>query len=248
MHRKLVVRHHQPRRAATLWVLAALALIAGGYGLFELGRIDGGYRSIQTNQERAFLERQLEQAESTIVSLRQRVALLERSRDIDEEAYTDVRDQLAVQQREVQELQEELAFYKGIVSPADGRSGLRVQRLEIEPSPSGDAADFRLMLVQAVSHDRMVSGQARLTVHGTRDGTPASHDLAEISEGDPALAYSFRYFQELQGRMVLPEGFRPERVDVSLEPSDRGGEAVTRSFDWGDEISAVRAGGSDDVG
>jgi len=46
----------------------------------------------------------------------------------------------------------------------------------------------------------------------------------------PAQAYSFRYFQQLRGSVMLPEGFTPQRVRVSLRGD---GAALEQTLPWG---------------
>ncbi|HSX63806.1 MAG TPA: DUF6776 family protein, partial [Pseudoxanthomonas sp.] len=41
--------------------------------------------------------------------------------------------------------------------------------------------------------------------------------------------YSFRYFQQLDGNVMLPADFTPQRVKVQLRGED---VAVEQAFDW----------------
>ena len=45
----------------------------------------------------------------------------------------------------------------------------------------------------------------------------------------PGQTYSFRYFQALEGQVMLPPDFTPQRVRVLLDGED---VAVEQSFDW----------------
>ncbi|MCA1714848.1 MAG: hypothetical protein LC715_06995 [Gammaproteobacteria bacterium] len=51
------------------------------------------------------------------------------------------------------------------------------------------------------------------------------------------MAYSFKYFQQVEGDLVLPPGMKPLRVTVRLLPA--GGAAVEESFAW---VDATRPG------
>ena len=48
----------------------------------------------------------------------------------------------------------------------------------------------------------------------------------------PPVAYSFKYFQQVEGDVFLPAGFSPVRVEVRLQP--RSGGSVSESFTWAD--------------
>ena len=56
------------------------------------------------------------------------------------------------------------------------------------------------------------------------------------------LSFSFKYFQQLDGNLVLPDGFTPSRVRVVVK--SKGGEQTEQAFAW-DE--ALAAGENDDV-
>ena len=71
----------------------------------------------------------------------------------------------------------------------------------------------------------------RFTVEGVRGGKLASIGWDELLQRKEAggQGYSFRYFQELDGSVMLPKDFTPQRVRVSL--TGPGGSA-TQTFDW----------------
>ena len=112
--------------------------------------------------------------------LKQEVALLETHREIDREAYKEVEGSLTALQAKIQEQRDAIAFYRGIVSPADGKSGLRVQDLKLTRGNAEREFNLRLVLVQAMQHDRKVSGDVRMTVQGSQDGEEKSYEVAEL--------------------------------------------------------------------
>ncbi len=220
------------------WVLACAVLVLVGvaYLAFELGRVRGGYSFIDAAGQRAELMGQVAGLQDDNEGLRRQVAVLETAREVDREAYDQVEANLGDLQARIQAQEEELAFYRGIVAPEDGAAGLKVQALELFPVDLEANVRFRLhlVLVQAVKHDRRVSGVVNLVVAGERDGVAVSYPLSELTEdeGFEKLAFSFRYFQDFQTELTLPDNFRPRRVEVQLRPSGRGAKLVERVFDW----------------
>ena len=233
---RLIARPSSPGRTWGLAGFALAVLAAAGYLLFELGRVRSGYSLVDAQQRRAELKQEIEELDALNEQLRQRIAVLETSQEVDKEAYRQVEDNLADLQSRIQTQEEELAFYRGIVSPEDGVAGLRIQELELLPRDAETDRRFllRLVLVQAVKHDRRVSGVVNLEVAGQRDGETVSYPLGELVAEDSAasLAFSFRYFQDFQKELVLPTGFKPDRVEVELRPKGRGAKPVARVFDW----------------
>jgi hypothetical protein len=222
---------------------STVLLPALGYLCFELGRYQSGYSMLDQRREMAQARQQLTEEREASEELRRQVAILQTSREIDRETYARVEADLGELQAQIQAQEEELVFYRGIVSPQDGVAGLRIQSLEVVPADAERHYVLRLVLVQAIVHSRRVAGVVRLHLQGTLDGQPVSYDLEELAtgEGNEAggydMAYSFRYFQGLESEVVLPVGFEPASLLVEIWPSEPRGERVDQTFEW----SAVAA-------
>ncbi|NND59449.1 MAG: hypothetical protein HKN49_04200 [Gammaproteobacteria bacterium] len=234
MHKsKLVVKPHRPRRARVVWLTLSLAAVLGGFILYEYGQYRGGFNQRAADQQAAALNARIVALNTENDRLRQRIATLETSLQVDHEAYDKVENTLADLQAEIQAQREELAFYRGIVSPPDGATGLQIREMELTEGPQASLYRVRLVLVQASRHDRRVSGVVSLSVEGARNGAPVTYSLADLSPGDNTpLGFSFRYFQDLEQELVLPEGFVPDRVNVEVSPRGRRAQVIRRSFDW----------------
>ncbi len=213
--------------------LALLAIVTA-YLVFEYGRIRAGYDVVDAAEERAALEQHIDGLNNEIVELQQEVALLETHRGIDREAYKEVEASLASLQAKIQEQQDAIAFYRGIVSPADGKPGLRVQDLKLTRGAAEREFNLRLVLVQAMKHDRKVSGNVALTVEGSEGGQAKTYALAELlpPDADRAWPFSFRYFQDFDRQLVLPDGFTPERIRVEVRSKTRSISSIEESFAW----------------
>lgn len=221
------------RSIALRGVVVAL-LLGAGYLLFEFGRIQAGYDIVAAGEERQAYEDVIAGLENDIKSLNEQIALLETHSDIDAEAYREVEASLVDLQTEIQEQQDAIAFYRGIVSPADGKAGLRVQDLRLVRGGDEREYKIRLVLVQAMKHDRKVSGDVKLSIVGTKDGVETSYDYAQLlpADGDDKWAFSFRYFQDFDRLVVLPDGFTPERINVQVQSRTRSIESIEESFSW----------------
>ena len=234
MARRSLVNAHSPTRVwATRIGLLLLAAVAV-YLLYEFGRIQAGYNVVDASRERQALEYEIASLESEIVSLKEQIALLETHRSIDREAYSEVETSLADLQGKIQEQKDAIAFYRGIVSPADGNKGLRVQDLKLTRSNNEREYNIRLVLVQAMQHDRKVSGNVSLTIDGDQDGVDTTYSYAQLlpEEGKPEWAFSFRYFQDFDRRVVLPDGFTPHQVNIEVQSRTRSIASIVESYPW----------------
>ena len=225
---------HSPRRT---WLIRALLLglvVVSGYLIFELGRIKAGYDVVEAAGERQDYEERIVELEDEIIGLKQAVALLETHRDIDREAYKQVENSLTTLQAKIVEQRDALAFYRGIVSPADGKPGLRVQDLTLTRGDRERAFNVHLVLVQSMQHDRKVSGDVNLTVQGSQDGAETSYELSQLlpEDADSGWPFSFRYFQNFDRQLVLPDGFEPREIRLEVRSKTRSIDDIEESFDW----------------
>lgn len=222
-----------------IMLLPALGLLAalgwGAFLIFDYGRYKAGFDRISAKRERNQYLEEIQILEERNSELREQVALFETSKEVDREGYRQVEDNLVELQAKILAQQEDLAFYRSIVSPSDSKSGLRIQEFQVQQRPEKSLFRLRLVLVQSKKHDRRVSGVVNLSVTGARDGLPVSYELADLSPAGleaERMAYSFKYFQDFEEDVILPEGFQPDRVNVEVRPNSRSAKPIKQSFDW----------------
>ena len=231
---KTHLQSHSTVRNVLLRALFAVLVLGIAFLVFEYGRISAGYNVVDAANERAALEQHIDSLDQRIAELEQEVAMHETHREIDREAYKEVEGSLLDLQAKIQEQRDAIAFYRGIVSPADGKPGLRVQDFRLTRGVEEREFNLRLVLVQAMKHDRKVSGNVALTVEGSEGGETRSYALTELlpADADKAWPFSFRYFQDFDRLIVLPDGFTPERVRVEVRSRTKSISSIEESFAW----------------
>ena len=215
---------------------AGLIVVIGvfGYLVFEFGRIQANYNIVEVGRERAAFEAHIADLDAEIVSLKKQVALLETHREIDREAYKEVETSLTALQAKIQEQTDAIAFYRGIVSPEDGAAGLKVQDLRLTRGDSERVYKVHLILVQSLKHDRKVSGDVSLSIAGEEGGIEATYEYRQLlpDDGDSNWPFSFRYFQDFDREIVLPDGFTPERITIQVRSRTRSIDSIEESYAW----------------
>lgn len=239
MQHRIVVKRHRPWfRAGLIAGGAALIAIAGGVlYLYVRTHTISEFRQTKTEleqlrDERRDLARELRSARADNVDLRQQLVYAQRSTEIDGAACTEVKASLSELQAEAADLREQVAFYRGIVSPDETRAGVRV--LDLKMTQQADKLRWRydLVLIQSVRHDKRVAGSTRLRLIGSRDGKEVTLDVETLlAAGAKLPQFAFKYFQEFTGEFALPPGFRPIRASVTLV-IDGEEAAVENEFDW----------------
>lgn len=225
---------HSRSRVITTRVIIAVMVVVCAYLVYEFGRIQANYNIVEAGRERQAFEDRIADLEDEIAGLNETIARLETNRSIDSSAYKDVEVSLVTLQAKIQEQTNEIAFYRGIISPADGVAGLRVQDLRLTRSGAERAYKVRLVLVQSLKHDRTVSGDVGLFVEGVQNGTEVSYPYSQLlaAEADSAWAFKFRYFQDFDREITLPDGFTPESIRIEVRSKTRSISSIEESFAW----------------
>jgi len=226
----LIVKSHHPLRR-----LLAPGIVVGGvlgiWGGYEVGQVQGGYNRIDVADERTRLESHISTLEQEKSNLGEQITMLERTQMIDKQAYEGVRDNLKALQEEILELREEVDFYRGIVSPSERSTGLNIQTFKIEPAGEERLYHFSMVMTQVLKNDRVVRGTAKVFLQGVQNGEPLSLAFKDISPNKSVSgSFRFRYFQQMEGDIRLPEGFVPRVVQIELTP--KGRKKISKSFPW----------------
>ena len=228
----LVIRARRPWVRRALWIAALAVLPAVLYLTYELGRFDGGYDRLTVGQHRREFEVEIERLQKSNVELRAQVAELETGRVSQEQERRELARTIGDLQAQVGRQSQDVAFYRGLVNSTLNAPNIKVQKFEVVAGDGNGRYHLRMVLVQAVRPDNIVTGTVELTVEGTQRGQPAKYGLARLTgDGRTQLPFSFRYFQDLDQEVALPDGFRPGRVNVEVKSSGRSAP-LSQSFNW----------------
>lgn len=217
-----------PRMAFVLLVLAALAF--GGWGLWR------AYGPTPANAGE-----RLREATARIDALEQEAATLKRSDQISRQANADLQGTLAERDEEIAGLRADVAFYERFVGATGQRHGLTVHELKLEPQRDPQLWHFVATLTQNLNRGAVNSGRLLLSVEVSDAGRMQKLAWGALrqQQNAPGIEYSFKYFQQVEGDLVLPAGVKPVRVIARLVPSS--GAAVEQSFTWGDATAGAPA-------
>jgi hypothetical protein len=237
---QIVIKRHRPWLKPTLLGggAAILALLAWGLYSYTRAHTVTAYAQTQSEveklrSERRQLSQQLRDAQGQIAKLKDSVVYAQRSGEIDAQACDLVQATLPKLQKEVADLHEQLAFYRGIVSPDQARAGVRVYNLKLTRAAVQGSYNYELVLIQSARHDQRVAGRIEVTLEGMQGSSRRTVRLSDIADdAGKNLLFSFTYFEEIDGRLSLPEGFKPQRVNVKLSTDVDGAPAVEDQFDW----------------
>jgi hypothetical protein len=186
----------------------------------------------ELQQDLDFVAGELVIIKQRLARLQARQVVVEREAEVLRQANRILRETESERQAELGRLQSELDFYRRLAGSGGAQSGLDVYRAKIVPTESRQVFQFILTLTQNIQRASMISGRVRIDIEGTLDNRPVNLRWAQISDGEtPEPAFRFKYFQQLEGYLVLPDGFNPLRISLTLESKNQR-KPVVRTFDW----------------
>lgn len=211
-----------------LWVLASLA---AGLVCLGLGYALGDSKVFAESTARAILRDDLETTSARIIELETRLEDADLVVGVQREASNQLRGDLSALHQQVDQLEEEVTFYKSLMAPGDIAAGLQIAELEIAPAPEG-AYQFALLLTQQAIRRRYISGQVRIELHGVdANGDSVVKPFTELVRDSPyPLNYKFRFFQDLTGLFTLPQGLQARELVVVA--TQNGQMPLTATFPW----------------
>lgn len=213
--------------------LLGVTCLLVGYGL-------GYSQVIFDRSEQARLSNRLAQTEVQLEQLRSDAIDARLAADVEGEAANALRRDMTGLHQANARLREEVTFYKSLMAPGSDAEGLRVAELEILPTEAANEFNFEILLTQVALRRRYIAGDLRIDVIGQSAGGTASSgvfqgdvvlsltDLSDINTYP--LKFRFRYFQDLAGRIALPQDFLPKTVRVSA--IQQGESPVEATFAW----------------
>lgn len=226
------VRPYRPGRTIALTVVLTAAFFGGLWWMYGLGYERGNADARMSRATEARLRIQIDDLRNRVGELTDETTLLERSRQIDQGAFTRLEDQLERREQRISHLEEELAFYRSLVSSADAEGGLTIERFSLL-SQGDNEYQYELVLTRLDHDDTELSGDVDLSISGVDDSGSTTLELGDLLAGDHSMtSFDFKYFQALSGRVRLPDGVEPETFHVRVQPDDDSVDGVEEDFAW----------------
>jgi hypothetical protein len=226
---QFVIVPHRPRARAMV-LLMVLGWLGSLWLVYDLTRRFAvpGLENIEGQLDDSRLQNA--ELQDRVDRLRQRNVVAKRSDEVTRAANQELQETLAERDREIAALRADTAFYERLVGGSAQRQGLAGHSLSL--TPAGDGAwRYTLTLTQNLKKAAVSKGEFTLRVDGVRDGklsTLAWAELLQLPQAAPQ-EFAFKYFQQLEGSLMLPAGFTPHRVRVQLKSDGRQSEQV---FAW----------------
>ena len=229
-------------------ILVLLLNLAGVVWLFLSGYlipVDADSNSSFATSLRGKMNEQkhlLNSRKETIKSLKQELGILKREHQIQIVANEELNSKLQFAEAKLGEAQEEALLYGNILNRADLKEGLHIQSFSLKPvkvdKNGKKIADnirfrYRIILSYIRSDESVAKGNFSISIIGKQKGSPTTlkHQLlVPKDEGAALTGFSLKYYQSLIGEIELPKDFTPQKVKLTVKPSD--GKVLEKTHDW----------------
>lgn len=231
----VVLRFGAFRSAMLLIIIIALALFCG----YRMGNYYHGYQSLTLIQQQTRLEAMYQK---NVVQTR-RINTLEVELEVERMANQKSQSTLKLIEQQHYKVKKELAFYEKVMAPEKQADGLVIDGVTVTKTESPNHFRFQVVLVQQLLRKRYVKGHVTLSLHGSLNDKPTTLPLEKVSIlSKKDLSFSFQYFKNINGNMMLPEGFVPESISVSaILPKSKWQkyDRVDQSYSWSQALDNI---------
>lgn len=225
----VIKQRYSPRIKLLLAVVLVLTLLGSAGFIYNYGLNRAGFERQSAEQTQQTLQDEMRKLHDENQGLQESLARAQRTIQMDQAAYQDLDKSLKASAQEIVKLREELNFYRNIISPADKKSGLRIQNLYIEPAGGTNQYRYKLVLIQALKHESVIQGRAILEISGMQVGEDTL--LRFPATNERPIQVNFKYFQDIEGKLELPRNFQPKRIKVYITTS--GGTSMAEAtYAW----------------
>jgi len=238
VYRMKVVPHRPLKNALITLVLLALVSAALAATYFYAQNQAGKERL--TPQEARDLRVQLDRLTQEATESKHELAKYQLSAEVDRQAGEELRKRVMVLRDEKAALQRDVEVYRILTSKkSTNPMGISFGVFSVS-ALADNKKHFKLVVQKLAEGDDDFSGQLSVLVVGQKDGVETKislHELVVNTEGVEPLADSipleFKFFQNIDTEIVLPEGFAPVRVELAVKSNSRRNPVTVKAeLEW----------------
>ncbi|ODS24674.1 hypothetical protein AB835_02025 [Candidatus Endobugula sertula] len=230
----LVVVAYCPYRywvRCTLFIVIVVLLVVGSY-------YSGFYRGSSTEKaaivERDQLRNSYAEKIVRIEELEQQVANLALGSQVDRKATEQVRARVVELKNQIAELERDNTFYRDLMRPDNEDTGISVGVPTITSVKVDNTYEYKMVVKQLDANRLKVRGYLEFDLVGKNGEKDRRISLQEVSDNIDSgrIKLNFRYFQRIEGQMVLPQDFTPDRIELKVVLVRPKKTLIEKKFKW----------------
>jgi len=154
---------------------------------------------------------------------------------MDQRATEEVQSTIRSLRDRVAQLEQDIVYYRQVVAEETEDTGLIVSQIDIDATRESNRFRYKLVMRQQdADGDTFLTGHVNVNLVGSQGEEQQILALRDLSAEQDQLdiRLRFKYFQNIEGELVLPENFVPDRLQiaaVSVEPVEK---SINQNFSW----------------
>ena len=234
---RLKIVPHRPLRSVLIALVITVLVLAAIVASYL-------YAEHKTSQlrlspdEALSLRSQLENLTDESAELRRELATYQLSAEVDRQAGEELRKRVVELRAEKAALQRDIDVYRILTSNKNSNpQGISFGVFSVTPASEGKHL-FKLVVQKLAGGEDDFTGELTATIVGQRNGEEVSFSLHELAlnNNDPLVAnipLNFKFFQNIETEIVIPEGFSPVRLELAVKSNARRNPAkVQAQLEW----------------
>lgn len=232
---QMVVVPYRPRQRMTSTLLLVFCVAISALG----GWVYGYYQTMLAQQielaDQSELTAEIISLESENADLQRQIAILERSGVLDQQANAEVQGTITSLRARIAQLEEDIVFYRQVVAEETEETGLMIGQLDLDATTDPGRYRYKLVMRQKdADGDTYLLGHVNFNLVGLQGDEQVILALRDISEQTDELdiRLRFRYFQNIEGELTLPESFQPDRIQIAAVSDEPVSKTISEDFGW----------------
>ena len=236
---RMKVVPHRPLRRLLLWLLGLLLVVAAVTASYWFA----GYQASQAGmspEAAKKLRSQLASLQEETQSLRQQLAQAQMGAEVDRKSSEELRQLLLERREQISQLKRDISVYRMMSSRSSNNPlGISFGTFSVKPLDN-NLQQLKLVVQKLAEGEDEFKGALLVSVVGKQAGVEQRiplWQLAITAEGAEPMGekipLDFKYFQNIETTLRLPDGFVAEHLAVRLESSARRNPLVVeQQLEW----------------
>lgn len=238
---RMRVMPYRPMQLVFNFFVGLLVVIAVAVSCYLVGYDHGAQQISLPGGPRDQLQQKYDSLIQEADHLRRQVANYQLNTEIDQKANEDIRRQLMQQTIQIAALERDITVYRGMMSSGRNSNpqGISIGVFHVTRTAQPDTYHYKLVLQKLAAMDDSFEGNMSIKISGNQllDGEEKvrSISLHELSDQYPSeqIGLSFKYFQNVEGDLVLPGGFKPNKIELLIKSTARKHPAsIENELEW----------------
>lgn len=230
----LKVIQHRPWVRVVYVFITVLITAAAAAGSYYYGFSQGMAGQEAALKSVAGLTAELNAKSAALKTAEQELANIRLGAEVDRQSSEDVRQEVIALKEQMAALEADNSFYRNLMAPTENKRGLNFGVIELGATDANRKVHYKFVVQQLATNHQLLNGGLEVLVIGKQNDLEARYHLSDLSSSvsTQSIKLRFKYFQTIEGDMVLPEGFDPERIELTAHSTGKNAVTIEKRLGW----------------